>query len=529
MNRESQVGFLFFGVLGLLFLFTVLIGDWDLTGRYYEINAEFLEGAGLREGHPVLFTGVEVGKVKEVRFEGDNVVARLKIENAYDIPDNARFEIRNATILGGKEVSITRAPGVPAGSALPKDGSARVHEGATQDIMTQFNELAFEFRRGAQSFNQILEDVRAGRGPLGSILYSEEMTGNVQRIVREARDFMEGLNRGEGMVAALVHDPLLRDQIRGAIEKIHEVAEAADRELDSIGNQEGALGAIIHDGELRDNLRQVLSNAEELTRKANEGDGVLAALLNDPGLKTDLDGALEHLQSILAKIDDPQSEGLASAMLHDPQLTREVREGWGIRNVFRLRTYLSAEYRGFPEDDYDITKLFLTIAPNERKFYEFGASIIGIDEESPLVTDRRRAAIARNDDDPEIRLDAFIGRRWYAGQFHTRIGILEGKVGGVFTLEPAWARREGRFLEALRLRLAVRDDYDDTRIHEDYDPFLARAEMEADLRFMKSWPALRVMTIVDHLLDDEELAYGVGFTFEDKDLKYLVGMLGIGG
>ncbi|MBI4231184.1 MAG: MCE family protein, partial [Planctomycetes bacterium] len=229
MNRERQVGFLFFGVLSTLFVFTVLIGDWDLTGKYYKIHAEFAEGGGIEKGHPVLYAGVGVGKVNEVRFENGNVVTLLHIERVYDIPDNAHFEIRNATILGGKEVSITRAPGIAAGPALPKDGTARVTEGATQDIMTQFNELASEFKHGAQSFNQILEDVRAGRGPLGSILYSEEMTENVQRIVRQARDFLEGLNHGEGTVAALVHDPALRDQVRGAIGKIHEVAEAADR------------------------------------------------------------------------------------------------------------------------------------------------------------------------------------------------------------------------------------------------------------------------------------------------------------
>lgn len=216
-------------------------------------------------------------------------------------------------------------------------------------------------------------------------------------------------------------------------------------------------------------------------------------------------------------------------MLHDPKLTEEVREGWGIKNVFRLKTYLSAEYRGFPEDDYSITKIFLTVVPNDRKFYEFGASVFGIDEDSRLVTDRRRAAIARNDDDPEVRLDAFIGRRWYDGQFQTRIGALEGKFGGVLTFEPSWTRREGSWLEGGRLRLALRDDYDDTRIREDVHTLLGRAELEFDLRLHSAWPALRVMAIEDNILDDAEIAYGVAFTFEDKDLKYLVGMLGIGG
>ena len=65
-GRATTVGILFFVALGLLGVFTILIGDVPIFKKTWTFYATFEDVGGLEEGQDVLYAGGQVGKVKDI-------------------------------------------------------------------------------------------------------------------------------------------------------------------------------------------------------------------------------------------------------------------------------------------------------------------------------------------------------------------------------------------------------------------------------------------------------------------------------
>ncbi|MBI4231183.1 MAG: MCE family protein [Planctomycetes bacterium] len=307
MRGERLVGVVSLTFVGALLLTAVLLGDWSLSGGHYRVQAVFHDGDRLKSGNAIYLAGVEVGKVEKIRFEGEQIVATLRIHRACDIPENAHVEIRAASAFGGQEVTITHGRGVPQGRPLPKDGSARVHESRPLDLMKEFGDLSEEFSRASGSFRQVANHITGGHGAFGSLAYDEKMAGHVRAIAREAEDFAEAVRHGDGTLGAFLEDPSLNERIRAALDRFNEVAASIREEVDAVERQDGVLGALLRDDALWAGIDRLQSSARGLARKADAGQGVLANLLNDSPLRRKWDEAMAHLDSIQAKIAAPST------------------------------------------------------------------------------------------------------------------------------------------------------------------------------------------------------------------------------
>ena len=112
-TRSIEIGtglFVLFGLSALFFLTTQTTGGSDLSADdTYEVEARFENVGSLKERAPVAMSGVTIGRVKDVSFDGDTLEARVVfvIENKYDrIPEDSDASILTAGLLGSQYIGL---------------------------------------------------------------------------------------------------------------------------------------------------------------------------------------------------------------------------------------------------------------------------------------------------------------------------------------------------------------------------------------------------------------------------------------
>ncbi len=116
---EIAVGiFVFCGLLCLAYM-SVRLGKINLLGgHYYPVNAVFSSVKGLKTDTVVEISGVEVGKVADIKLIDYQAVVTLLIKDDIKLQDDAIASIRTKGLLGEKYIEIT-----PGGSdTLVKPG-----------------------------------------------------------------------------------------------------------------------------------------------------------------------------------------------------------------------------------------------------------------------------------------------------------------------------------------------------------------------------------------------------------------------
>lgn len=125
---EVVVGiFVFFGLLCLAYI-SVKFGKLDLIGnQYYPVKAVFTTVKGLRKDTVVEISGIEVGKVSDIKLDKDNyaAVVTLRIYGDVKLQEDAIASIRTKGLLGEKYVEI-----MPGGAdiLIPSGGTLRETE-----------------------------------------------------------------------------------------------------------------------------------------------------------------------------------------------------------------------------------------------------------------------------------------------------------------------------------------------------------------------------------------------------------------
>ena len=107
MKPETKVGI--FTVLGLVVLgFSLyILGGFSIT-RSYEVNVQFADVSGLPVKAAVKLSGVEVGKVKAIKIENQQVIVVLGIHEGVELYKGAQFSVVMTGIIGTKYIKIVQ-------------------------------------------------------------------------------------------------------------------------------------------------------------------------------------------------------------------------------------------------------------------------------------------------------------------------------------------------------------------------------------------------------------------------------------
>lgn len=288
-----------FVTLGLILLgLTVFaVGNFQLGRSGYALQAEFGYAGGIKVGSPVMVNGVRVGQVENLHLVEDTAATRVRlglwIRRDIRIRRGAHAYIANLGFLGEKYVDIqTGTPGadpLPEGAVIPGRDPTRIESlvkrlhGVMGDIevtlsevnqILQTSDVEEPIRRTAVNLATLTEDLK---GLVGN------NRGKVGDILSDARTTLRNLRR-------------TTDALNKTSEKVGPDIQASARHLREFGRAMADNREKIQ--EILKGLNRVTIQLEQLTRKAQLGDGLVSKALNDPVIGEELERIIKNLSAL---------------------------------------------------------------------------------------------------------------------------------------------------------------------------------------------------------------------------------------
>src|SRR6266702_3213298 len=254
MNRherglEFKVGaFVFVGLamLGALVVQFGRLGEGLKT--YYPLTVRFTDASGLLKGSDVLLAGAKIGKVsggpRMVR-QGQGVDVPLKIYDYIKVPEGSKFTVGSSGLLGDRFVNVVMPPGQPKAFLAPntyisgaretgiddltREGGALVTDlrGTVQKIDTTVNRLNQDTLSTAnmENLNQATGSLAESSKKLDGVIEqadstmasAKEAADNLQNAIADARKVVRSATQGKGLVAALLNDQQLANDLHALI------------------------------------------------------------------------------------------------------------------------------------------------------------------------------------------------------------------------------------------------------------------------------------------------------------------------
>ena len=224
MKPETKLGI--FTVLGLVVLgFSLyMLGGFSIT-RSYDVNVRFADVSGLPVKAAVKLSGVEIGKVKAIKIDGDGVVVVAAINEGVDLYKGAHFSVVMTGIIGTKYVKVVQGD---SALGLLKAG----------DYATGLDEKPMD--------EQIAETMQSVRALVDSINNQGQFGAQLNDAMRDVRQLSANVNQ---LVLTL------RPYVTSSMKNLDEITDKLNALLDSISNQDGVLGALIKDAEMKDQIK----------------------------------------------------------------------------------------------------------------------------------------------------------------------------------------------------------------------------------------------------------------------------------
>lgn len=165
-------------------------GTWLKPKTY--LTTHIPDSTGLAPDADVQLNGVLIGKVKSVSLTHSRdpnrvVEVRLKIEQEFlrYIPEDSLTEIDSANMLGDKYINITMGQ-----SPRPVRAFGELRHQPPSPLMQNIDLAQFDAQ--LRTIDQILQDVQAGKGPLGQFVVSDALY----------QQFLDGIGQVEGKLRA---------------------------------------------------------------------------------------------------------------------------------------------------------------------------------------------------------------------------------------------------------------------------------------------------------------------------------------
>lgn len=228
MKPETKLGL--FTVLGLAALGFSLyfLGGFSIT-RSYDINVQFADVSGLPVKAAVKLSGVEVGKVKEIKIEDGKVIVVAAINENIPLYRGSRFSVAMTGIIGTKYLKVEQGD-ESLGLLCAGDYTAGVDEVPMDqqiaNTMTSVKELVDSINQRGQfgaQLNDAMRDIR-------------QLSANVNQLVITMRPY-----------------------VTDSMKNLQEITDKLNAVMDSITNEEGVLGSLIKDKEMKEQVKQSVS------------------------------------------------------------------------------------------------------------------------------------------------------------------------------------------------------------------------------------------------------------------------------
>jgi phospholipid/cholesterol/gamma-HCH transport system substrate-binding protein len=346
-ENTIRVGVLITVALAVLMVFLFFIGsESKIWARKNEYEVRFESVAGLAEGNPVKISGVTVGVVRDIKLPRDPkkraVEISLMVDRKYAerIRGDSRARLKKLGLLAGDSyIDITpgdpRFPTVDPGSVIPAQRETNVDQliSSGEDLVDNFVQISY-------SLKNVLGRIDRGEGLIGELTTSPEtkqrLTDTFLLTLNKTNAALAHMESGRGVAGKLIYDDKFADELTtsliGSAQSLQVIATNLQKGLET-GN--GLLPALIHDPEgkkrvyeLVDNLRTTSANLATFSTSLQTGQGLVPRLIND---KAYGDQALGEFTGLVHQLDEAVTklntgQGTAGKIISDPSVYESIND-----------------------------------------------------------------------------------------------------------------------------------------------------------------------------------------------------------
>ena len=286
-TRQSVIVGLFVTIALVLFAGGILlVGRINAAfSRTIEVTTVFADAGGLQPGDKVWFSGLEVGTVDDLGFDGHGVKIDLAIdqEAATHVPADALAKLGSDGLIGNKIVVLY---GGTTGNPPLADGQvvATGESLSTEDMLAMFQENNANVLAITEDLKAVTAKLAAGEGSAGKLLADDELydrvqatvasletaSANAERMTRSLTAFTANLDREDTLAHGLVADEELYASVQASVQDLAATADKAQSLVSSLEqaatNPDSAMGALLHDAEAGADVRQTIDNLNEGSR-----------------------------------------------------------------------------------------------------------------------------------------------------------------------------------------------------------------------------------------------------------------------
>jgi len=307
---ELKIGVVTIGaiVIAAATIFSVM-GTKGFFWQRYTLKTKFGNVAGLKAGSPVRVSGVEVGSVTDVVFNGDavDVVFEVNKDVRSRITTNSTAVLGSVSLLGLSAVDISAATN---GTPIPENGY--VPTGKTSPALSDVTAQASE---GIGELTGLIKDMRQGRGTAGKFMTDDKLYNELQQFVAAAGDVTRTIRSGRGTAGKLINDPKIADSLQASLNNLQEMTRR-------INAGQGSLGKLVNDEAFSNSLTGATANLRTLTDRINRGEGTAGKLVTDPALYNQLKSLADRLDETTKRLND--GEGTIGQLLKDKRLYENI-------------------------------------------------------------------------------------------------------------------------------------------------------------------------------------------------------------
>ena len=296
MNEPPSKRNLFVGLfifLGLIFLLggILMVGNLHETfKKKMQLVTIFDEVNGLQTGGNVWFSGVKIGKVREIRInENRKVLVALDIEENVQryILRDAKTKIGTDGLIGNKVVIIY---GGTENSETVRDGDTlRVGSTySTENMMNTLQKNNENLLMITTDFKKISHKLTTNEGTVGKLLNDNILYDNINsvalslneaskkadKLIGSLNDYSAKLNKKGTLSNDLVTDTIVFNSIKKSVLELQKMTTTANEFMDNLkkasSNPNSTIGVLLHDEESGANLKKTIENLESSSEKLDE-------------------------------------------------------------------------------------------------------------------------------------------------------------------------------------------------------------------------------------------------------------------
>lgn len=349
LKNEVMVGLVV--IAGIVLL---VIGAFWLSGRSWgeeqmNITASFQEVGDLREGNPVNYRGVRVGRVQAIQLGrlDEGVFVTMNVRADIDLPEDVGVLLSPESFFGDwqaqllsrsqvRDLPFTASPreGVLPGAALPDISeltgvAARIADQV--EVLSQRIELAFTEETAIQ-IRQAVGDISETTAQLGGFVDQQtetyrdvssnvlaatsniqDATGIVTRVAGELDQVLQ-----EGDVQRLLSNVSqtsenlrqLSVDLRTATTEVPGMVARADTTMSSLTALAGDVSAVMQAlepqieelGPTLADARSAMASLQVAVERVENGEGTFGRLAEDPALYEETQAAIMTLRQLMADV-----------------------------------------------------------------------------------------------------------------------------------------------------------------------------------------------------------------------------------